>query len=541
MSRLSPAGRVPTKVLVLLLTTIAVLLASAVIAAPSGTAQPDQLPSDEEALEAARDEFYASIAADVGQNLTDGELQVINGRNVAEGEFPFLVGIELRPIATGRTICGGTLITPTKVITAAHCVNDGFDVFVRLGSRDRNTPEQVVPASNVYVHPEYISRREDGALVEIRNDIAVIELAQPANVESPNIATIPWGPELATDDEIRVIGWGNTQTGRPIIAPRYPDLAQTVTIPLVACDSPSAIGENDFRNMCARDTRGASACDGDSGGPIVQWDDEEYRLVAIVSFGATSCTYGHYNTYERVSTHKLWIEDPTVPPVACLDEWVTIDMNKNGGKGQGTSGNDVILGTSGDDYIRAGSGHDVVCAGPGDDRVLGQQGADRISGGLGDDVLHGNLGRDVLYGNAGNDRVFGYADRDILFGGVGNDRLHGNFGNDDVHGGDGNDWVLGYGDNDLLLGGNGNDLVVGNRDTDRLHGGNGADRLIGSDGNDRLEGDAGNDRLEGNSGNDVLRGDEGSDDLDGGIGRDVCVGGSGFDSSSRCEDQISVP
>jgi len=255
-------------------------------------------------------------------------------------------------------------------------------------------------------------------------------------------------------------------------------------------------------------------------------------------------------------------EPPPTPPVLrlmCNGKVVTIDLNTNGGNGNGTSGNDVILGTPGSDVISAGTGNDVICAGAGDDRVLGgpgddtvfggagddklfgRQGNDEIFGGEGDDVIHGNIGNDVLHGEAGADRIFGYANDDTIFGGEGDDRLHGNFGFDVIDGGPGNDAVFGYGDEDTLNGGPGDDVESGNRGDDVVNGGSGNDEVWGADGNDEVNGGPGDDVVRGNSLNDTLTGGLGNDILDGGIDTDTCIGGPGVDTATRCETTTGVP
>ena len=237
--------------------------------------------------------------------------------------------------------------------------------------------------------------------------------------------------------------------------------------------------------------------------------------------------------------------EPTTEPAAevaqCQGRPVTIDMRRNGGNGQGTAGDDVILGTNGGDVIHGGEGDDVICAGPGDDRVDGGPGDDRIeghdghdelTGGPGHDVLRGNAGTDLITGDAGNDRVLGGIDYDELDGGDGDDFIGGFGGDDEIRGGAGDDTIFGGFGSDEIWGGSGHDVIRGLVGDDVIQGGDGDDELHGDRGNDLLLGGSGNDVLAGGNANDELMGGPGDDDLSGGRADDALSGGPGVDRCS---------
>jgi uncharacterized delta-60 repeat protein len=114
--------------------------------------------------------------------------------------------------------------------------------------------------------------------------------------------------------------------------------------------------------------------------------------------------------------------DPPPPvPGTCAGATATIVAAAEGGRVQGTSGNDVIAGGPGPDTISGLGGKDVIC---------GVGGKDKLSGGAGNDKLLGGGGKDRLAGGGGKDRIFGGAGKDFISGGGGKDRCKGGPGRD---------------------------------------------------------------------------------------------------------------
>lgn len=195
----------------------------------------------------------------------------------------------------------------------------------------------------------------------------------------------------------------------------------------------------------------------------------------------------------------------------CDGSIVTINMNENGGNGDGTEGDDVILGTPGDDVIRGYGGNDKICAGAGRDIVRGGGGDDRIFGGSEIDKIWGDAGHDVIHGDGGSDRIRGGSGSDTIWAGSGADR---------VWGGPGHDQLNGMGGQDFMWGDAGNDTIQGNFQTDRLHGGDDNDAIYGAGGKDKIYGDGGDDQLFGGDNTDYLDGGAGTDLANGGRGKD---------------------
>uniref|UniRef100_A0A674IY51 Trypsin-3-like n=1 Tax=Terrapene triunguis TaxID=2587831 RepID=A0A674IY51_9SAUR len=134
---------------------------------------------------------------------TEG-IRVIGGRNCLFGSRPYQVAL----LRNGRIYCGGSLIAPKWVLTAAHCSKRISNVQVHLGDynlRAKEGTEQIRRIRNFFVHPGYNLCPRD-------NDFMLLELDEPAQlnnyVNTINLATRCPSPGTRCS----VSGWGTTKT-----------------------------------------------------------------------------------------------------------------------------------------------------------------------------------------------------------------------------------------------------------------------------------------------------------------------------------------
>lgn len=252
--------------------------------------------------------------------------RIINGTPANGGDMPYLVALLDGPRVSGEgtfqsQFCGGTLVTPTKVITAAHCVVDEStkaisfpeDIQVLVGpslKKPLTAPVQVV---SVAVHPNY-------DIDSSSNDIAVLTLSAPLEGVRTVAPLTPAeaGTYVISGGAVRVGGWGNmtTTAGGQV----YPDIfriANLVLFPDAMCGSRSSYvvngvtfqsfgaSEADASTMvCAGAANSAGriidSCQGDSGGPLVSALGGSERLVGVVSWG-DECASKYPGVYARVS------------------------------------------------------------------------------------------------------------------------------------------------------------------------------------------------------------------------------------------------
>jgi trypsin len=229
---------------------------------------------------------------------------VVGGERADPAQWPFAVAI----FRKGRMHCSGSVIGPTKVLTAGHCV-DGFNlanfqVIIGRPTLREATTGVAIGVTSGRVHPDF----EQTGL----HDVAVLNLAQPTTVTPVPLAT----PEVNTATTnagapLQVAGYGATnpfgthlsgflKTTTELV--RTPNRClKAYTLDLFAPDSMiCALGAR--RKNPGRFKIHTSACSGDSGGPLVASTASGPVEVGTVSFGGALCGLpAAPSVYSRVS------------------------------------------------------------------------------------------------------------------------------------------------------------------------------------------------------------------------------------------------
>ena len=230
---------------------------------------------------------------------------VVGGGRANPAQFPYAVAI----FRKGHMHCSGSVIGPTKVLTAGHCV-DGFNltnfqVIVGRPTLRDTSVGQAIPVVSGRVHPDF----EQTGL----HDVGVLDLAQPTTatpiaLASPdqNAATTGVGGLLS------VAGYGATNPFGTHLAGFLKATVEqvrtdkrclkTYTRDLFAPESMiCAIGAR--LKKPGRFNIHTSACSGDSGGPLVADTATGPVEVGTVSFGGALCGLpGAPTVYSRVSS-----------------------------------------------------------------------------------------------------------------------------------------------------------------------------------------------------------------------------------------------
>jgi trypsin len=204
----------------------------------------------------ARVAVVATVLAAVAATFAAPSAEaVVNGTRVAEGERSFMAAL----LSDGSQFCGGSVIAPQLVMTAAHCVSDGSaeGLSVSVGSTDWTAGTEI-PVTEVIVHPDYDQAPSA--------DVAVLRLAAPAPVEPIALAG-PGDDGLEAAGRPAVVsGWGS-QT--PFIGqvPPLDNALYEVELTVVADDDFQCGTDSPADQVCASDLL-EDSCQGDSGGPL---------------------------------------------------------------------------------------------------------------------------------------------------------------------------------------------------------------------------------------------------------------------------------
>lgn len=227
---------------------------------------------------------------------SEADHRIVGGQAIPIRRVPYQVSVQ----RGGSHWCGGSLISATLVVSAAHCfynVRSPKDLKVRVGSPYSNRGGRLLAVSNFVNHERFTTPEQS-----FQYDITLIKLAARVAV-SETTRYIPLNREaVAPRTPCYVSGWGQTSEQNTTL-PLQLRGVQLSTIDQQSCvnaNRPSPIYNS---NICAY-ARGRDSCQGDSGGPLASGG----RLIGIVSWGVGCARQGLPGVYTKVSSYIGWIQ-----------------------------------------------------------------------------------------------------------------------------------------------------------------------------------------------------------------------------------------
>ncbi|XP_046643306.1 chymotrypsin-1-like isoform X3 [Daphnia pulicaria] len=246
------------------------------------------------------------------------KFRMVGSVEAGVNQYPFMVGLSQydKDVETFVHICGASLITPTKILTAVHCVTEdkstklikAKNFEVRFGMHVqktyKNDAEQTRSVRKIKIHEDYDPN-------SVANDLAILTLDSPVDY-TDNVSPICLVPSCFDGDDqtVTAMGWGHLQSdGENSHVLRHADLT---VVNNDQCKEQVNDGGLPDSALCAY-AEGQDTCQGDSGGPLVTDHGSDglncrFVQVGVVSYGNGCARKGVPGVYMKVTSFVPWIQ-----------------------------------------------------------------------------------------------------------------------------------------------------------------------------------------------------------------------------------------
>lgn len=261
--------------------------------------------------------FLGSYAQECGRPPLK-EDRIVGGVDAADGAWPWQVDIQ----KSNEHVCGGTLITKSWVLSAAHCFpnpsdTSSYTLYVgRYQLNGINSQQSTHYVKRIVIPPDYQDPNQG-------KDIALVQLSSPADwsdyVQPVCLPTS--GVLFPAGMNCYVTGWGNTREDVPLAGL---GTLQEVEVPIISQSSCQEMYQTDpvevvdilSDMICAGYQEGGKdSCQGDSGGPLVcKMVNGTWVQAGVVSFGLGCAKRNKPGVYTRLTSYSDFIRS-TIPEI----------------------------------------------------------------------------------------------------------------------------------------------------------------------------------------------------------------------------------
>ncbi|XP_060090217.1 transmembrane protease serine 2 [Heteronotia binoei] len=230
--------------------------------------------------------------------------RIVGGTVAALGEWPWQVSLHIQ----GTHLCGGSIITPEWIVTAAHCVEGSYSqpFYWRVYAGILLQQEMLRPKGHKVVkiisHPNYDSetKNNDVALMKLQSPLTFNEVIRPVCLPNPGMMFQP-------EQRCWISGWGAQRQGGNTSKELY--AASVHLIESSRCNTRQVYNGYILPTMiCAGYLDGkVDSCQGDSGGPLVTEKHALWWLVGDTSWGTGCASVNKPGVYGNMTQFTDWI------------------------------------------------------------------------------------------------------------------------------------------------------------------------------------------------------------------------------------------
>jgi secreted trypsin-like serine protease len=239
------------------------------------------------------------------KNESDPNSRILNGHDTKLKDNPWQVALlnASDPLPTRAQFCGATIIHPSWVVTAAHCVDNGVketQIVIFANSENLLMGGTRFLVEKIVIHKKW--NRSTG-----NNDIALLHVNVPLGKNIGSVIAPNREKNIAPKTPVWITGWGITEARAS-----GTNLLQGVEILYIhpmTCAKEESYGSQFTVNMICAGAKNKDTCEGDSGGPATAMVQNERRLIGVTSSGGQCGDLSKPGLYTKVANYVDWITE----------------------------------------------------------------------------------------------------------------------------------------------------------------------------------------------------------------------------------------